>query len=216
MTRRSTSSGLFHSGTNKKVPGSDGIHVYVEVQDGGDSERFLRALHDRCWLAGLGWYMVSPRGALLERSIVDRMVGGPERLVFEGGPVLVPPLKQDKKSRRPVAVDGETLDTATACPPLSIVETAKLEELKAMERQRLAPEVAKGRSTFISVQAKCLAERTGKPEQDARKIIERQYQGVLHPDVILPFDDKDLSGYTVGDVLADPARFEGETLADPL
>ena len=30
----------------------------------------------------------------------------PERLVFEGGPVLVPPLQQDKESRRPIAVDG--------------------------------------------------------------------------------------------------------------
>ena len=51
---------------------------------GADSERFLRALHDRCWLAGLGWMMVSASGALLERSIVDRMVGGAERLVLIG------------------------------------------------------------------------------------------------------------------------------------
>ena len=126
------------------------------------------------------------------------------------------PLKQDKQSRRPVAVDGDVLDTVSACPPLTIVEMARLEELKARERQRLAPEMAKVRSTFIDVQAKRLAERTGKPEHDARKIIERQYEGVLHPDVVLPFDDEKLAGKTVGDVLADPARFEGETLADPL
>ena len=30
------------------------------------------------------------------------------------------------------------------------------------------------------------------------------------------FDDPELAGCTVGDVLADPERFEGETLADPL
>ena len=75
VTRRSTSSGLSRSDTGEGA-GSDGIHVYVAVQDGADSERFLRALHDRCWLAGLGWMMVSASGALLERSIVDRMVGG--------------------------------------------------------------------------------------------------------------------------------------------
>jgi hypothetical protein len=34
--------------------------------------------------------------------------------------------------------------------------------------------------------------------------------------VVLPFDDEDLVGATVADVLADPARFEGTTLADPL
>jgi hypothetical protein len=36
------------------------------------------------------------------------------------------------------------------------------------------------------------------------------------PDVVLPFDDPELSATTVADVLADPARFEGCTLADPL
>ena len=107
VTRRSTSAGLSRSDTGEPLPGSDGMHVYVAAKDGADSERFLRALHERCWLAGLGWMMVSTSGALLERSIVDRTVGGPERLVFEGGPVLVPPLQQDKESRRAIAVDGD-------------------------------------------------------------------------------------------------------------
>ena len=93
--------------------------------------------------------MVGASGALLERSIIDRMVGGPERLVFEGGPVLVPPLQQDKESRRPIAVDGVALDTVAACPPLTIVERARLDELKAKERARLAPEVKKARAAFI-------------------------------------------------------------------
>src|SRR5262252_2803230 len=34
------------------------------------------------------------RGQLLERSIVDRMVGAAERFVFEGAPILVDPLAQ--------------------------------------------------------------------------------------------------------------------------
>jgi len=59
------------------------------VQNGADIERFLRELHARCWLAGLGWMMVGAAGQFLERSIVDRMVGSPERLVFEGSPILV-------------------------------------------------------------------------------------------------------------------------------
>src|SRR5262249_47051293 len=40
--------------------------------------------------------------------------------------------------------------------------------------------------------------------------------GVLRPDVELPFDDPELNGCTVGDVLANPESYEGETLADPL
>src|SRR4029077_5697035 len=111
VTRHSTSAGLSRADTGEALPGSDGGHVFVAGKDGADSERFLRALHDRCWLAWLGCMMSASSGALLERSIVDRMVGGPERLVFEGGPVLMPPLRQDKESRRPIAVDGVALDT---------------------------------------------------------------------------------------------------------
>ena len=216
VTRHSTSAGLSRADTGEALPGSDGVHVYVAEKDGADSERFLRALHDRCWLAGLGWMMVSTSGAPLERSIVDRMVGGPERLVFEGGPVLVPPLQQDKESRRPIAVDGVALDTVAVCPPLSIVERARLDELKARECERLAPEMAKAREAFVEAQAKKLVARTGMSEKAARQVIVRQCEGVLRPDIVLPFDDPELAGCTVGDVLANPEFYEGETLADPL
>jgi DNA polymerase I-like protein with 3'-5' exonuclease and polymerase domains len=216
VTRHSTSAGLSRADTGEALPGSDGIHVYVVEKDGADSERFLGALHERCWLGGLGWMMVSSSGALLERSIVDRMVGGPERLVFEGGPVLVPPLQQDRESRRPIAVDGVTLDTLAVCPPLSIVERARLDELKARERERLAPEMAKARETFVETQARKLVARTGMPEKAARQVVVRQCEGVLRPDIVLPFDEPELAGRTVGDVLADPEIYEGETLADPL
>jgi hypothetical protein len=70
--------------------------------------------------------MVGSGGQFLERSIIDRMVGAPERLVFEGGPILRPPLGQDRESRLPVPIDGCALDTISACPPLTIVEKSNL------------------------------------------------------------------------------------------
>jgi len=90
VTRCSTSAGLYRTDTAQRLPGSENVHIYVAVRDGADIDRFLRTLHARCWLAGLGWMLVGTAGQLLERSIVDRMVGGAERLVFEGPPVLVP------------------------------------------------------------------------------------------------------------------------------
>jgi hypothetical protein len=216
VIRRSTSAGLFRSDTGEKLRGLGGLHAYLAVQDGGDVERFLKALHERCWLAGFGWMMIGAGGQLLERSIVDRMVGAPERLVFEGSPILEPPLQQDRESRRPAPVDGEALDTVAACPPLTIVETSKLRQLKAKEAHRLGPESAKARTAFVAAQAKRLAERTGMSEQAAAQEVARQCEGLLLPDVDLPFDDDDFAGCTVRDVLADPARFEGATLADPL
>ena len=216
LTRSSTSAGLSRSDTGAVIAGSDGVHVYPVVKDGADIERFLRALHDRCWLKGLGWFVVSRSGALLNRSLVDRMVGQASRLVFEGGPVLKPPLQQDKASRRPISIAGVVLDTLAACPPLTIVEQSRLDELKARERDRLAPEKAKAQAAFVERQAKKLVARKGISEAAARQVVLRQCEGILRPDIELKFDDPDLAGCTVGDVLADPERFEGETLADPL
>ena len=206
----------YRADTGERLPGSDGIHVYLAVADCTDIERFLRVLHERCWIAGLGWYMVGAGGQLLDRSIVDRMVGAPERLVFEGGPILDPPLEQDRGSRRPVAVNGDILDTMKACPPLTIAETARLREMKAKAAHRLAPEAAKARTEFINKQASLLAKRTGMSAQAARKTIAQQCDGLLLPDIELPFDDVALACCTVADVLRDPDRFDGATLADPL
>jgi hypothetical protein len=216
LMRASTSADLYHRGTGAPVSGSNGAHLYLSVRDVADSARFLRALHDRCWLAGYGWMMVGAGGQLLERSIVDRMVGAPERLVFEGAPVLVDPLAQSVEARRPDVTEGDWLDTLAACPPLAIVEKAKILELRNKATHRLARESAQAREEFIGGQAEALAKRSGVTMRAARETIRRQCRGELLPLVALPFDDPELAGKTVADVLADPGTFEGETLADPL
>jgi hypothetical protein len=149
VLRRSTSAGLFRTDTDEQFAGSNGLHVYAMVADAADAERFLRMLHARCWLAGLGWYMVGATGQLLERSIIDCMVGAPERLVFEGAPILEPPLGQDQESRKPIVRDGNVLDTLAASPPLTIVEQAKLKETLAKAAHLLAPERTRAQETFV-------------------------------------------------------------------
>jgi hypothetical protein len=42
LARASTSAGLFRMDTSQRVPGSDGVHVYIAVQDASDSVRFLK------------------------------------------------------------------------------------------------------------------------------------------------------------------------------
>jgi len=216
MRRRSTSAGLLRTDTGEKLPGSKGLHIYVAVKDSADIERFLKTLHERCWLAGFGWLMVGAGGQLLDRSIVDRMVGAPERLVFEGAPVLDLPLAQDEASRRPQVVEGILVDTLEICPPLSLREIAELGKLRAIAEQRLAPAAAEARDAFIEEQTERLVKRTGMSKRDAARVIECQIGGTLLPDLELPFDDDALTGMTVADVLKDPVKFVGATLADPL
>jgi hypothetical protein len=184
ITRLSTSAGLYRTDTGERIPGSNGRHVYVIAKDGSDAVRFLTALHQRCCLAGLGWMMVGAAGQLLERSIVDLTVGAPERLVFEGPPQLVAPLRQDAEARRPRSIDGEMIDTVAVCPPLTIVENARLRELCAKEAQRLAGAAAAAREAFVAGRARIMAERDGLTIERARAIIERQCGGVLLPGVV--------------------------------
>ena len=217
LTRSSTSAGLSRTDTGEAIPGSDGIHVFIVIKDGANSDRFLKTLHDRCWLAGFGWMWIDAAGRAQQRSIIDRSVGQSGRLVFESGPLLDPPLVQDKIKRRPIVIEGDDMLDSSVCPPLSIAEQSRAEELKAKDRARVKPEEMKQREKCIVKRTKKL--RAAKPdltEKAARQIIIRQYEGILRPDVVLPWDDSELSGCTVADVLADPAKFAGETMSDPL
>jgi hypothetical protein len=67
--RSSTSSGLYNKRTKQNFAGSRNLHTYIMIQDGADLERALKTLHDRLWLAGLGYYIVGAIGQLLDRSI---------------------------------------------------------------------------------------------------------------------------------------------------
>ena len=216
VERRSTSSGLSRSDTEEELPGSEQLCTSIlRSRMAPTLSAFYGAFHERCWLSGLGWMMISKSGALLERSPIDRMVFGPERLVFEGAPILIKPIVQDQKAGG-LSPRRNASDTSAVFPPLTIVETAKFEELRAKEEQRLAPGVAKVRSAYVEDKAKEMVAR--KPDVTlaaARQVIEHQCEGTLLPDVVLPFDDDELAGCTVGDVLADPDRFVGAILADP-
>ena len=90
VVRASTSSGISNAGSRCQDRAAS-TSIYM-VKDGADAERFLRTLHDRCWLAGYGWYLVGAGGQLLERRLSTAWWAAPERLVFEGAPVLTSPL----------------------------------------------------------------------------------------------------------------------------
>jgi hypothetical protein len=88
VVRRSTSAGLYREDTGERFGGSQNCHVYIAISDGTDIERTLKVLRDRLWLAGFGYFVVGAAGQLLDRSIIDVAVFGPERLVFEARPSL--------------------------------------------------------------------------------------------------------------------------------
>ena len=134
--------------------------------------------------------------------------------MFEGAPVLELPLAQDTESRRP-RCGGVPLDTKTAIPKISIPDQARLARLKTEASRQFESECRELRSAFITRQTERLTNQGVIPDM-ARRAVERLTCGVLRPDVILPFDLPEFAGHTVADVLADPERFVGATLADPV
>ncbi|MCW1988683.1 hypothetical protein [Bradyrhizobium diazoefficiens] len=214
VSRASTSAGLSRADTGDLIPGSDGEHHYLLVADGGDIERFLRDLHDKCWLNGFGWHMISRAGTLLERSIVDRMVGFGERLCFEGAPLIVPPLVQNPSKREPRVFDGQAIDSSRVVPAPTEYDRHRIDLAKADSKRALSKAAAEIANKHDQDLAKAVSARSGTPIATALRLIKARHQGVLYPDIELEFDR--LGSVTVGAVLATPERYVNETLADPL
>ena len=213
VVRPSTSHGLRNTETGETYAGSGGFHAVTAVADAADIPRFLSDFHDRLWLAGWGWGMASAAGSFLDRSLVDKACGSPERLIFEGPPIIVPPLEQ--APRPAVAYPGDIIDTRTACPPLSDAEKEELERLKRAERARLKPQLDEARAKWSAGHIRRLI-ASGMPEPWARAQVDRWLDHhELSGDFPLPFDDSKLAGMTVAEVLANPNKYVGRTLADP-
>ena len=168
------------------------------------------------WLSGYGWMVVGKAGQLLERSLIDRMVGGAERLVFEGRPRMVAPLAQDQSQRIPEVQEGPPLDTRAACRTLVTPKSLNWMPSCVANATATNRPLRKRARRFIRDNAQQLADRTGLDLDGARRVIEQQCDGVLMPHVVLPWDDDEFAGCTVGDILADPDRFVGATMADPI
>ena len=214
VTRASTSAGLRRTDTGDSLPHSGGEHHYILAADGTDIDRALKTLQDLCWLHGFGWYLIGASGQMLDRSIVDSSVRFGERLCFEGAPAVVPPLAQDATARAPVAHEGCMIGTRIVIPTLTEYEQARVQEAKQRARLELEPRAAEVRTAADRRVAEDICNRTGMPKVAAMRIVAARHNFVLLPHIMLDFDHSESA--SVGDVLADPNAFIGETLADPL
>lgn len=209
--RASTSSGLYRADTGEQFAGSGGRHDYVLLQDQSDTPRFLKVLHKRAWLAGLGWFMVGAAGQLLERSVVDVSVGSPERLVFEGAPIVVEPLAQDVSQRQAIPSPATgILDSREAVPDLNSSEEAEYERLRGLARSALKPQARAERDRWVATEGAKLG-------PDGPRLLKAALaKKTLSGGMRLLFDDDALGEVSINDVMVDPERYAGATLADPL
>ena len=77
--------------------------------------------------------------------------------------------------------------------------------MNCTQRRRIHPfghDSAKARKAFVAEQSQRIVQRTVVTLDAARRTVERQCDGILLPDVVLPFDLEEFESCTVADVIA--------------
>lgn len=102
----SSSSRIFKD--NKLIFNSNGMHCYIIIR--GDVDKFKDNLWYSCWAKGFGAIKLASDGSILPRTIFDKAVFSPERLIFESSPNLEKGLIQEKIE--PFYIEGSIFDVS--------------------------------------------------------------------------------------------------------
>jgi hypothetical protein len=179
-------------------------HIYVLLQRGVDTPALIERLHQRLWLTGFGWIAIGAAGQLLERSLIDCTVASPERLIFEG-----PPLLQSAglvlASRRAQAREGIAI-----VPPPPLNDEGEQRYLDAVRAAKSALTRRAEHVGFAYQRAR------GADEKTARALA----KGVVRNKARLPLSHKlTFKGgvvVTVAQALLDPDHFVDRDCLDPI
>lgn len=208
----STSSCIYNAAGEMLRGEGTGSHTYLFVTQASDIPRYLKTLGKRLFIAGLGRIEISRSGSLLERTLVDLLVGSPERLDFVAGAVCRDGLEQ--RLPAPSVHDGEMLDT-TSLPDLSAKEEQQYQKIVAALKAQAKPHQEKVVSEYIEREAGKLATAQGITVEDAKQIVTSRQDHILEDGDILYFAHKQ-EGVSVAEVLDAGEAYHGKSLADPL
>lgn len=216
IARPSSSVGVVNRTTGAETPAHAGRHLYFVALDAGDAAAFATRLHRRLVLAGFGFAHVTAAGVIDVRSLIDVAASkGPERLWFEADAILADPaLAHREGARKPTVRPGGFLDT-WSLPDLSDEEREELAAIVARLRDEAAPEARRKRDAWRDLRRAELV-RAGRSAEEADRAVaglDVERRELRHDAVILLDDGR---AVTVGEILDDPAGFDGKTCADPI
>ena len=201
--RGSVSAGVHKAG--EPVKEGKGFHLYFAVPDASDIPRYGKVLFQRLWLNGHGRIALSSAGSCLVRGPIDESVFNGERLDFVGEPVVGDGLELTKPE--PVFVPGGWLDTRTL-PDLTDEEKTRFDWLVAKAKDAVYAPAQDKRREWGKGKIREMVER-GVPERQAKAQVYRLTNNMghdLYGNWLLDFNA--MGAATVGDVLANPARYE--------
>lgn len=214
----SASSHIVNADTGAQLQGLRGQRLYVALADATDIPRVGRIIYECLWSAGIGTFVVSKAGTLLDRNLVDASAWQPERIDFAAGAECTPPLEQRAPEWHLWEAPGggfEPWDSRAVLPELTAEQSETAAAHRAAARARMAERAGVARSAFIDERASTLSEARGvEPEEARRMVLGAVEQRLLFAEWLLHPEEGD--PVTVGQVLDDPARWHGTRFADPL
>ena len=205
LIRPSSSAGVHIEGDTHN--NANGFHTFVRLQKAQQIPQSLLALHARCWENGLGYFIISKSGQLLDRSIIDVSVGSPERLIFTADPILGIGVKRDLQHI--IQQNGSALQKPQM--PLNF----KWNRHRDIRKQQRQPKAHIKRQEFINLQIEQHIKMHGGSHTQAKAIVAGRISGrcISDNDSI---ELADGSVEVVGDILDKISRNCVMPCADPI
>lgn len=205
--------------------GLGSYHIYMAIEDTGavlaslpgecQSEQ-LRALRERilvrCWNAGLGSIFIDSAGRMHPRALIDLSVFSPERLIFEGAPILPDGWSQERPA--PKVVDGGWLPVEILTTPLTTRERLQFQQALAEDKARYGDKAEVAAARYRDREMGKLV-GAGMQHADARRLVEARRAGVVDADEWLYFQGG-TEPVKASQVLLSPHQYAGRYLADPV
>lgn len=214
----SASSHIVNIETGEELQGLRGQRLYLAMADCTDIPRVGRIVYERLWSAGIGTFIVSKAGALLDRNLVDASAWQPERIDFAAGAECAPPLAQRTPDWHLWEAAGGGVapwDSRKHLSDLSAQQCEAAAQHRVAARARVADEADATRAAYVEERARSLVDAGGIEAEDARRLVLGAVsQRLLFAEWVLYPEDG--GAVTVAQVLDDPARWHGTRFADPV
>jgi len=206
----STSSCIYDKDGNELRGEGTGSHNYYYPKDALLIPDYLERLGEHAWLKGYGRYEISRSGGRLPRTIIDLMVGSPERLDFVAGAVCKNGLTQ--KLPEPTVREG-TLHDCSKLHALTDEEKRKVKGAQEKLKADIADAVDEVKAKYKGEEVNKLVD-TGMDTETAERVVRSRLSQLLHDSDVLYLADG--TKLTAKELLDNGKKHDRKTLGDPL
>ena len=205
----SASSGVHLPG---EQPEFKGAHVFFFIKTPADTERILTVLHKRSIALGYGRALITARGSILERSLVDLAMKTSSQPCFEGGAIVPEGVLQS----RDITLHNPGGAVYLEVPELSTDEEAQYRENWATLLNAAIPEAMRKKAAWITKNVDKMVLRgvdRKKAQEQITKLASSERSNLPADFIIFT----ELFGeVTVRELLADSAKYDMCDCRDPL